>query len=453
MRGRLFFRPACLLSRRTVDSPGMRRWLRRAGWAGVGVVALLLGAWLWEHFSGLSAWRQAQATVAAAGESFDRPAPEPPIPESENFCATALMRDAMVWKLRHNAIIQKPANHEALFDELIATARERPRARHVECQVFQPDDLTGIITVLRAPSLAEALPRLLAERAERCFAEREPGKAWDLFVVQSRLLEAAVHLDHPVAIYLLVFDWRHHVALARSGLARHAWDAGALSAIEAEARALDLRAVALRGERHDLCALAAFADRLLADRQAGLQEYSGVRPVSDSISLMARCAPDGFFRRGEAQAALQLLGRRLLPLRDDGLLAWWQAVSPPTETSWRATLEGMMFTHWSPARPDIARESLRAEISRRHLLLACALERAFAKDGHFPETLAAITGNIPAEVGLDLDGQPMRYRVAADGLTYRLWSVGVNLVDDSHGVPPIKPKRPRDEPDWHWQVP
>lgn len=66
-------------------------------------------------------------------------------------------------------------------------------------------------------------------------------------------------------------------------------------------------------------------------------------------------------------------------------------------------------------------------------IIACALERYSFKEGHYPETPAALVPAYVAVLPHDLiDGNPLRYRAAGRG--YLLYSIGYNGTDDNGEV-------------------
>jgi hypothetical protein len=75
-------------------------------------------------------------------------------------------------------------------------------------------------------------------------------------------------------------------------------------------------------------------------------------------------------------------------------------------------------------------EVMRAETFRSLAVAAIALKRHQLRHGKFPPTLDALSPEFIAAVPVDyMDGQPLRYRLEADG-SFRLYSVGLNGVDD-----------------------
>ena len=68
---------------------------------------------------------------------------------------------------------------------------------------------------------------------------------------------------------------------------------------------------------------------------------------------------------------------------------------------------------------------------QRLLEIACALERHYLTQGRYPATLDEIGASIPPEQRTDMDSRSLRYRAAADGSSFRVWSIGVNGKDDT----------------------
>ena len=84
--------------------------------------------------------------------------------------------------------------------------------------------------------------------------------------------------------------------------------------------------------------------------------------------------------------------------------------------------------------------------------LACALERYRLAHGRLPDTLEALAPEFIEEIPHDVvNGEPLRYRLAADG-QYLLYSVGWDGVDDGGSVKEMGNHWDR-EGDWTWRYP
>jgi hypothetical protein len=86
----------------------------------------------------------------------------------------------------------------------------------------------------------------------------------------------------------------------------------------------------------------------------------------------------------------------------------------------------------------VTRKVLQAEVAEQMTVTAIALNRYQRKHGEFPPVLVSLVPEFLAAVPRDpADGQPLRYRPAADG-TFLLYSVGENDKDDG-GDPSLEP--------------
>jgi hypothetical protein len=100
---------------------------------------------------------------------------------------------------------------------------------------------------------------------------------------------------------------------------------------------------------------------------------------------------------------------------------------------------------------QVAAKAATSQTCANQAALACALERYRLANGHFPDTLDALTPRFIARLPNDvIGGQPYKYRRTGDG-QFVLYSVGWNEKDDG-GVPG---KRLFDETqgDWVWSYP
>jgi hypothetical protein len=86
-----------------------------------------------------------------------------------------------------------------------------------------------------------------------------------------------------------------------------------------------------------------------------------------------------------------------------------------------------------------------AEARRRLIVTAIALERYRERHGSYPETLSQLAPGLLKESPVDfMDGQPLRYRMTADG-HFVLYSVGVDGIDHGGEMPQPRRQRMRSE--------
>jgi hypothetical protein len=77
-----------------------------------------------------------------------------------------------------------------------------------------------------------------------------------------------------------------------------------------------------------------------------------------------------------------------------------------------------------------SRKAMRAETAKQMTITAIALKRYQLKHGNYPPNLGSLVPEFVSSIPLDpMDGQPLRYRLKADG-TFLLYSVGENGEDD-----------------------
>ena len=98
-----------------------------------------------------------------------------------------------------------------------------------------------------------------------------------------------------------------------------------------------------------------------------------------------------------------------------------------------------------PALGKAVQKSAQATATARCAVTGCALERFRLKHGAYPESLTALAPEFLPSIPTDpIDGQPLRYKRAADGL-FRLWSVGADGKDNGGE------RSSKDEAvDWTW---
>ena len=108
----------------------------------------------------------------------------------------------------------------------------------------------------------------------------------------------------------------------------------------------------------------------------------------------------------------------------------------------------------------LSRKVMRVEMAKQAAIAAIALKRYQLKRGNYPPDLNSLVPEFISAVPLDpVDGQPLRYRLNADG-TFLLYSIGENGKDDG-GDPALEKdiksssfgwQNPRAR-DWVWPQP
>jgi hypothetical protein len=114
----------------------------------------------------------------------------------------------------------------------------------------------------------------------------------------------------------------------------------------------------------------------------------------------------------------------------------------------RDSIDGLRGVFSVGAMNAALRKAVRIETARNVVVAAIALKRYELRHHQLPATLDDLTPELLKAVPIDcMDGQPLRYRLKADG-TFLLYSVGDNGVDD--GGNPSPPKNIQSS-NYYWQ--
>lgn len=240
--------------------------------------------------------------------------------------------------------------------------------------------------------------------------------------------------------------------------------------------------------RRDLCELVRrnFAEhRLTADALRAIQDYFSAVDV-DREWVEARFSELIWFNRMVDTVMLKGEGSamRMMPKGSGGLLligmvdgskaaavrSFLDEAKLVKTADWSARLaedkrrrdepEPNMLERWRTTLADgySAYSALRAsmllnEMKRRLCIVACALERHRLAGGKPPDKLSDLPPALLPSVPLDVNGQPLRYRLVNGDQVF--WSIGRNLKDDWKGNPPDDelPKEEIEYADWQWRLP
>ncbi|MFA6545144.1 MAG: hypothetical protein WCS99_12070 [Limisphaerales bacterium] len=166
------------------------------------------------------------------------------------------------------------------------------------------------------------------------------------------------------------------------------------------------------------------------------EERAALKLQTGMVNAWQTAKTVGSLQRGLAEA------HTLTPLR-------------PSKSFWQL-FDDDAFEVWSTAK--MVRNAT-IVVQARLTLTAIALHRHRLKHGGFPTELSALVPTILPAVPRDfMDGQPLRYRLEADG-QFRLWSVGEDFKDDGADATPVDPSKAGDSVnwlkgrDWVWPLP
>ena len=344
------------------------------------------------------------------------------------------------------AVLVAFEGRRAILDQVTEAAR-RPRAQYDLHYSDGPNALLPHLAIHKSMAA-----RLRTRAAARVAAGDTAGAAEDIETV-FRLAELTG--EDPVLIGYLVQVAIQSIAYSAfwDGTSQHVWSDAQLAAFQQRFAGLKQRdslVRAFRGER--LFGKTTFElmreGRLDAETLGAVEGSGGGFPgtlvprawllqnqayhsqvLDQIVDALQRCDPErGIAGKGSVwetervdQKVFDTAGRRYHPYR--------------------------IFTHMLlPALARVHTKADRSLTTSRLAITVAALERHRLATGGYPKTLDELVPRWVPAVPLDpMDGQPLRYRLAADG-SFTLYSIGANHTDDQ-GV--FESKQGQDL-DWVW---
>ena len=244
------------------------------------------------------------------------------------------------------------------------------------------------------------------------------------------------------------------------GMAQHRWNEKQLEAVQQMLSRIDLlsdcqrvtrgeRAILndyfamLRQQHADVYATASAATGIQDVRPKSLPPASGILPQSAMLYQNEVC-----YNRWLQDLVLPVIDAqagRIYPRRQ----AAGAELLRQTQTTPYNFLAKLMLQVY----PTIMVRTAAAHVAIQQAVVACALERFWLRNGHYPETLHKLVPDYLSEPVEDaLSGEPFQYQRQANG-QYNLYSVGWN-EEDNGGVIATEPGSPdrRDDQscDWVW---
>lgn len=215
-----------------------------------------------------------------------------------------------------------------------------------------------------------------------------------------------------------------------------------------------------------------FRDPLLDSLQ---RERAGALRYFETVKL-----PDWSFNSEEADPLwsemeltsmprgwVRLAGAEILTRYQELIEASREMMSTPAGENWLDTFDALQrianaddldsFWPWQnavrqfyPTFGNVFGRVFRTEFEQQAATTACALARYRIAHEQWPQALADLVPNFLERVPEDpVDGQPIRFETTSDGL-FRLWSVGLNGVDDGGRVQKVSSIVQSEELDWIW---
>ena len=327
--------------------------------------------------------------------------------------------------------------------DLVRQALQRPYAR-IDCDYALPFaiDIPNFIHLRQAC-------QILSMRAQSYLLAGQPQEALQEMTLVHDLSQ--VLLAKPSGKPITLVGAMIHVAIQglyagiiRQGLELHAWREPQLPALEQQLKETDLVAPVAEAFREERAATSRTFESTKRSELINLFAFEGLTKV------VLRWMPRGWFYQNMAAGA-EMEQQAVATFDPTNQLV---RPGPVTEVI-RELASG--HERRSPYRflvavalPNYAK-ALQTSAANQTLLnqarIACALERFRLAQGHYPESLDAVTPGFIEKLPHDLiGGQPLKYRLNPDG-GYLLYSIGWDEKDSS-GVA----GNSRDEGDWVWPM-
>jgi hypothetical protein len=491
----------------------LRRWLKRGAFTLAVLITLLAAVVVFENWRGHRAWQTYRAEQEAKGEVFDwRKLLPPPVPDEQNFAQTPLLAkltDYTYDPQRGEAVFADPEG-KARLENLFAWhplkgEGVRRKARPTDWTQMQESvrnltnsEIPAIKSLLTQPAGKPAddvlflLAQNQAELDEIAAASRRPYADFRVHYDEGMLallpqlevlkkfayafrLRALAELEagrpaaaledwwtvlalsealktDPVLISLLVRIAMIDISLqvVWEGLAGRDWSDAQLQAIEG--RLADINVVAdaletLRGER---------AFNLMAMDQMFRPEAAGFPRTPDNDHPELKWMPSGWVSQTKLSVSRmyeRYIFGALDPDRRQVDITLIHQYDREVEAALSKThpytmMARMMFPAIGKSGLKVANAQMAINLAR----VAVALERHRLVHGSHPAALNALVPAYLEAVPLDLDRQPLRYQLQADG-SFILYSIGVDLKDDNGRIGKPNGIFTTEEGDWVWKYP
>jgi hypothetical protein len=480
-----------------IKSARIRRWLARAAFAVAVLLTLVAGFYAVEKLRGNAAWKAYQADALARGVKLTLADYIPaPVPDERNFAAIPVFQDAFKEPPPPDPfnLAQKSGGNLPAFDSVV---KNRPIDLHEWQKYFvetkripaagndaAADVLTalqpyaplldqlhtagarpgcffpihyedGISTRLPHLSLFQHAAQLLALRMAAHLAQGQSDAAYEDFHDGLRLYTATAAEPTLVAglVRLGVLGIVENGVWG--GLVRRQWNEKALREIPldlAEARLMDDYAHSLGSERgfsnvlHDQ-----LAEKSTGELAALLSMAHGPANNRAAYSFYS-LYPTGWLRMSQARNNRYIDEMLARVSQDPPRIHTDRAVpsEPRRDESLLDRTRYMIFFLLAPALGEIEHTYAYNQTLLDQTRLGCALERYRLTHESYPSTLDTLVPDyLPAIPGDVMTGEPLHYRVTADG-GYQLYAVGANRRDDGGRTDPKLGAR--QQPDWVWNM-
>ncbi len=487
------------------------RWLKRGLFAMVVLITLLAAVVVFENWRGRRAWANYRAELEAKGEVLDwRKLVPQNIPDEQNFAKTPLLAPLTEFQLdpATGQVVYSDPDARKRIDDIFegiqkvrglgywrkvemtdwpAVQSELRSQTNSEVAEFQAlmirkpgrpvDDLQFLFSFSKDEmnEIAAAANRSYSSFGSRADKDSsvllsQLGVVKTLafaFVVRARVELLAGDTDAALA------DWQTATSLGEAldgdpllisllvtiavtegplqvvwdGLAQHQWSDAQLLEIQTTLEKRNLvgdAARALRGER-------AFSVRLMDQTL-----FPGGPPATNPPGWIQKFLLPSIISQNKISMS-RIYDEHALPLLDVGGNRVRVAGIDSSEQELLAALNGfapynLLARGLVPAVTKTLGKVANVQNSINMAMVACALERHWLAEGSYPAELNALVPRFLNSIPLDLDEQPLRYRLEPDG-SFILYSVGIDLKDDQGRIGKEDGTFTHEEGDWVWKYP
>ncbi len=307
---------------------------------------------------------------------------------------------------------------------------------------------------------AQDLTRALRLHGLACLESGDPAAAVGDVVAILRLAEGALREPFLIGHLVGINQQQTAAELTWVLMQKRVITAEMIQPLQQGFHDLDIPASLLQATRGEMAAGADMGELLERDASHAAELFSMMsdgKSTSAFDSVLMLSIPTGLFTHMKTSLVQAEWEQLVRPNRNQGLKT--ALVVPDPMDVWLKNQsllrrpDNLLARVALPAVGQVRRSSALAENTRRQILIACALELHFLKNGSYPPKLEDLA-NTPIRA---FDETPMHYRTSPDG-RYRLWHPGPDGKDDGGALAEEKLQKKKDASprstgylgDWTW---
>ena len=452
----------------------MKRWLKWAGIAFGGLTLLIVALYLEENWRGARLWAQTKAQYEAKGFNFDpKSLIPPPVPDEQNFAKSEIWQRLLAasdskntnrpksellearktfldwrsknkahanWKLGQSGITPPMSLFEAATQEIqqVHEAADRPYCQFLAdlSHTFPADNIQSelgptlnLATVLSSHAVAalDANATAISVRDISTIFKAARGYGDSPYLISGLVACSMTQAPLPVI-------WE--------GIESHLWSDSELAKLQAGIRSVDLLQMHQHTVRSELCFFVETLNWLQSNRKQGYEKasrilvFKGYEPRFEKHfnpwAVIIYLSASGWYDESKAAATSLYIENCLYSVDCSQRRYFSERLFPPARLREQRSYQPIygMMSSTLPSLTSCTETFVQGQAWLDLARVACGLERYRLANGKYPATLAELEPKFIDQVPHDLcNGEPLHYRVAADG-NYALYSVGFNGVDD-----------------------